>query len=218
MRRLVLFALLVLVMIRQATAFAWRRLTASGVVAARRIGGRSVGVAVGSSFLLGGPRSRRWSSSSSRSSNDVATDAEATVENEEDAASYSGHGSAKKPKPKLRAIRQHVNPLSSLYQAPVDLPEGWVEAAYAQPGLPFHIDIGSARGRFCVDMALQFPQMNFLGLEIRRPCVEEAFKKKEKYGVGGNLHYLALNANVDLNRVVADVQKHSEIVRCKCWL
>ena len=65
-------------------------------------------------------------------------------------------------------------------------------------------------------MALAFPDMNFLGLEIRRPCVEEAFKKKEKLGAQGNCHFLALNANVDLDRVVEDVQQHSEIVRCKC--
>lgn len=117
------------------------------------------------------------------------------------------------PRKKLRAIRQHVNPLSSLYQRPVDLPEGWVEAAFAKPGLPFHIDIGSARGRFCVDMAREYPHINFLGLEIRRPCVEEAFKKMEKYDIKDNVHFLALNANVDIDRVVADVQQHSQIVR-----
>lgn len=116
---------------------------------------------------------------------------------------------------KLRAIRQHVNPLSSLYQRPVDLPEGWVRAAFAKPSLPFHIDIGSARGRFCVDMAREYPEMNFLGLEIRRPCVEEAFKKMEKYGIKDNVHFVALNANVDIDRVVKDVLEHSEIVRCE---
>jgi len=57
--------------------------------------------------------------------------------------------------------------------------------------------------------------MNFLGLEIRRPCVEESFKKMEKYRVKDNVHFLALNVNVDLERIVADVRKHSEIVRCK---
>ena len=115
---------------------------------------------------------------------------------------------------KLRAIRQHVNPLSSLYQRPVDLPEGWVKAAFAKPYLPFHIDIGSARGRFCIDMARENSEMNFLGLEIRRPCVEEALKKMEKYGIKDNVHFVALNANVDIGRVVKDVQEQSEIVRC----
>jgi len=57
--------------------------------------------------------------------------------------------------------------------------------------------------------------MNFLGLEIRRPCVEEAFKKMEKYGIRDNVHFVALNANVDMDRVVKDVQEHSEIVRCE---
>lgn len=124
----------------------------------------------------------------------------------------------KPPKEKLRAIRQHVNPLSRLYQQPVELPDGWVKAAFRDPSKPFHIDIGSARGRFCVDMALAYPEMNFLGLEIRRPCVEEAFKKRERAGAdaGGNCHFLACNANVDLARVVVDVQKEgAEVVRCK---
>lgn len=121
------------------------------------------------------------------------------------------------PKEKLRAIRQHVNPLSSTYQQPVELPEGWVKEAFADPTRPFHIDIGSARGRFCVDMALAYPHMNFLGLEIRRPCVEEAFKKRARAGAdgGGNCHFLACNANVDLERVVADVHREgAQIVRC----
>jgi len=130
-------------------------------------------------------------------------------------ASRPTHTPSLPSRKKLRAIRQHVNPLSALYQRPVDLPEGWVQAAFAKPSLPFHIDIGSARGRFCVDMAREYPGMNFLGLEIRRPCVEEAFKKMEKYGIRDNVHFVALNANVDIDRVVKDVQEHSEIVRCE---
>jgi tRNA G46 methylase TrmB len=35
------------------------------------------------------------------------------------------------------------------------------------------VDIGCARGRFCVDMGMKRPDLNMLGLEIRRPCVEE---------------------------------------------
>ncbi len=127
----------------------------------------------------------------------------------------------------MRAIRQHVNPLSRSYQQPVELPEGWVRAAFTNPGRPFHIDIGSARGRFCVDMALAHADTNFLGLEIRRPCVEEAFKKREKAGAAasGNCHFLACNANVDLERVVADVHREgAQVVRGEwgasvgvCW-
>lgn len=69
-----------------------------------------------------------------------------------------------------------------------------------------------------MDMAREYPEMNFLGLEIRRPCVEEAFKKMEKYGIKDNVHFVALNANVDIDRVVKDVQEHSEIVRCEYLL
>jgi len=63
-------------------------------------------------------------------------------------------------------------------------------------------------------MAREKSEINFLGLEIRRPCVEEALKKMEKYGVKDNVHFVALNANVDIDRVVKDVQEQSEIVRC----
>ncbi|TFJ84355.1 hypothetical protein NSK_004343 [Nannochloropsis salina CCMP1776] len=140
--------------------------------------------------------------------------AEDSIENggmrSEQNKTLSSRAGAKK---KLRAIRQHVNPLSSLYQRPANISAKWVEDAFANPSLPFHIDIGSARGRFCIYMAREHPDMNFLGLEIRRPCVEESFKKMEKYRVKDNVHFLALNVNVDLERIVADVRKHSEIVR-----
>ncbi|KAM3577623.1 hypothetical protein VYU27_000499 [Nannochloropsis oceanica] len=168
-----------------------------------------------------------YCSSSSRGSvafcDKSGTDIGASTDDEEEASTTVGkvekggdettgspRGGIKK---KLRAIRQHVNPLSSLYQRPVDLPEGWVKAAFAKPHLPFHIDIGSARGRFCIDMAREKSEINFLGLEIRRPCVEEALKKMEKYGIKDNVHFVALNANVDIDRVVKDVQEQSEIVR-----
>lgn len=155
---------------------------------------------------------RRWSSSSSSTDANNEAGEEPTLGSSGDG---EGAGAAGKKKEKLRAIRQHVNPLSRNYQQQVELPEGWITQAYTNPSLPFHIDIGSARGRFVVEMAKTFPNLNLLGLEIRRPCVEEAFKKMEKYDVKGNIHFLALNANVDLERVVKQIQEHSEIARCK---
>jgi len=78
---------------------------------------------------------------------------------------------------KLRSIRQHVNPLASTYMEPLILSNEWITQHYANPKLPFLIDIGSARGQFVISMAKLTPDFNLLGLEIRRPCVEEVRRK-----------------------------------------
>lgn len=89
-------------------------------------------------------------------------------------------------------VRQHVNPLSDKYQQPAPVPE-W-EKVYADLNQPLHLDIGCARGQFVLEMAQQFPQWNFLGLEIREPLVIQANKLREEAGLT-NLHYLFCNAN-----------------------
>ncbi|MFN5222318.1 MAG: tRNA (guanosine(46)-N7)-methyltransferase TrmB, partial [Cyanobacteriota bacterium] len=48
-------------------------------------------------------------------------------------------------------MRQHVNPLSRFYQLPRPLPPPG--QLFADGGLPLHLDIGSARGRFLRAMA-----------------------------------------------------------------
>ena len=54
-----------------------------------------------------------------------------------------------------RKIRQHVNPLRSTHQERMDVPERWPELAYATPTQPLHLDIGCARGLFCLDLVRQ---------------------------------------------------------------
>jgi len=117
--------------------------------------------------------------------------------------------SRKKTKKRIKAIRQHVNPLSAYYQLPIELNKDWIQKAYKDPTLPFHIDIGCARGQFCIGMALLNRNVNYLGLEIRRPCVNEAnLKLYEKRSTDvTNVHFLASNANIDLETIVHDIQK-----------
>jgi hypothetical protein len=69
-------------------------------------------------------------------------------------------------------VRQHVNPLSVLYQQPLALPSP--TELFADPSLPLHLDIGAARGRFLLAMAERCPERNHLGVEIRRPLVVAA--------------------------------------------
>jgi len=92
-------------------------------------------------------------------------------------------------------VRQHVNPLSRVHLQPRTLPAA--EALFADPALPLHLDIGSARGRFLQAMAELHPQRNHLGLEIRQPLVEAAEADRRAAGLT-NLHFLFANVNVSL--------------------
>lgn len=99
-------------------------------------------------------------------------------------------------------VRQHVNPLSSKYRTPVH-PPPWQEV-FAELDQPLHLDIGSARGQFLLDMAQQLPDWNFLGLEIREPLVIQANQRIQELGLT-NLHFLFCNANNSLQPVLASL-------------
>ena len=96
-------------------------------------------------------------------------------------------------------VRQHVNPLSKKFQhaiAPPDWPE-----IFAQPEQPLYLDIGCARGQFLLEMAQLRPHHNFLGVEIRRPMVESALKRRDALQLN-NLHFLFGNINTSLDSLV----------------
>ncbi|MGA7935141.1 MAG: tRNA (guanosine(46)-N7)-methyltransferase TrmB, partial [Kovacikia sp.] len=57
-------------------------------------------------------------------------------------------------------VREHVNPLSKKYQSPISPPD-W-QKIYAIPDQPLHLDIGSGKGRFLLEMAHLQPNWNFL--------------------------------------------------------
>jgi len=89
-------------------------------------------------------------------------------------------------------IRQHVNPLDSKFQQPLNLPD-WQEI-YADCDRPWHLDIGCARGRFLLSMAQHNPKVNYLGIEIRKQLAELANQDRDQLGMT-NLHYLFGNIN-----------------------
>ena len=99
-------------------------------------------------------------------------------------------------------VREHVNPLSQKYQTPIEPPD-W-SAVYALLSQPLHLDIGSGKGRFLLQMAQLQPEWNFLGLEIRQPLVEQANDWKTDLNLG-NLHYLFCNANNSLRPLLASL-------------
>lgn len=96
-------------------------------------------------------------------------------------------------------VHQHVNPLAPYFRftpKPVE-----IEKIFANPKWPLHLDIGSARGRYLLKMAQEFPQQNFLGLEIREPLVEEANRLAAERNLT-NLHYEFVNAMLYLDRLL----------------
>ncbi|MGK7954229.1 MAG: tRNA (guanosine(46)-N7)-methyltransferase TrmB [Crocosphaera sp.] len=90
-------------------------------------------------------------------------------------------------------VRQHVNPLSAKYRQEINLPE-W-DRVYPCPRQPLHIDIGCARGKFLLEMAPLYPNINFLGIEIRKPLVVEANEQRDRLQLS-NLHFLFCNINL----------------------
>jgi tRNA (guanine-N7-)-methyltransferase len=100
--------------------------------------------------------------------------------------------------PRLR-VHQHVNPFAPFYRqepAAVD-----IESVFADPDKPLLLDIGSARGRFVLRMAEAEPAWNYLGVEIRKPLVDEANRIAQEAGLG-NLHYSFCNAMLWLGRLL----------------
>jgi tRNA (guanine-N7-)-methyltransferase len=96
-------------------------------------------------------------------------------------------------------VREHVNPLSKKYQTPASPPD-W-QKIYAIADQPLHLDIGSGKGRFLLEMAQRQPDWNFLGLEIREPLVAQANGWHTELGLL-NLHYLFCNVNNSLQPIL----------------
>jgi hypothetical protein len=98
-------------------------------------------------------------------------------------------------------FRQHVNPLSEKYQQPADLPSNFLSSCYRNATLPFLLDIGCAKGNFCLEMAAHAVDHNYLGVEIRKGPAEYANERAERRQLK-NCHFLSTNANVDLKRIL----------------
>ena len=99
-------------------------------------------------------------------------------------------------------MRQHVNPLSQFFQLPLSLPSKNV--LFRKSHYPIHLDIGSAKGEFLIELATKYPDWNFVGLEIREPLVSLCEKKRRKLELT-NLKFLFCNVNVSLDEWLSDL-------------
>lgn len=101
-------------------------------------------------------------------------------------------------------VHQHVNPLAKHYlfvSPPLDLTK-----LFQNPNLPVHLDVGSARGRFLLEMAQVEPNRNYIGLEIRKPLVIEANRIAKEKGLM-NLHYEFTNILFSLRSLLQNFPK-----------
>ena len=99
-------------------------------------------------------------------------------------------------------MRQHVNPLSQFFQLPLSLPSKSI--LFKESQYPIHLDIGSAKGEFLIELASKFPKWNFLGLEIREALVSASERKRQKLELQ-NLRFLYCNVNVSLDEWLSDL-------------
>ena len=99
-------------------------------------------------------------------------------------------------------MRQHVNPLSQFFQLPLSLPSKNI--LFEKSHYPIHLDIGSAKGEFLIELATKHPDWNFVGLEIREPLVSLCEKKRRKLELT-NLKFLFCNVNVSLDEWLSDL-------------
>ena len=99
-------------------------------------------------------------------------------------------------------MRHHVNPLSQFFQLPLSLPSKNI--LFEKSHYPIHLDIGSAKGEFLIELATKYPDWNFVGLEIREPLVSLCEKKRRKLELT-NLKFLFCNVNVSLDEWLSDL-------------
>ncbi len=99
-------------------------------------------------------------------------------------------------------VRQHVNPLSIIYQESL-IPPDW-SAIYADLSAPIHLDIGCAWGRFLLQLAQHDRSWNYLGIEIREALVIHANQKRDELG-SNNLGYVFGNINTSLATLLASL-------------
>ena len=89
-------------------------------------------------------------------------------------------------------MRQHVNPLSKVFQVIEPIPP--LEQIFNEPTKPLHLDVGCGSGTFLFNLANQNKNWNYIGLEIREKLVQNAKFKLKNESID-NLFFAFGNAN-----------------------
>jgi tRNA (guanine-N7-)-methyltransferase len=94
-------------------------------------------------------------------------------------------------------VRHHVNPLrlDFLERRPAPLP--------LPIGAQIEVELGCADARFLFERAPHYPEIHFIGLEIRESLVEDVRARAQKSGIE-NVEAHFANINLDLDDLFAD--------------
>jgi tRNA (guanine-N7-)-methyltransferase len=122
-----------------------------------------------------------------------------------------------------------INPLKQQYfDCELFLPCNWLYSTYADISKPFVLDLGCGEGEWCISAARQFPEYNYLGLEIRVEALRVGCKKAD-YPVSlindeencyapptcpGNIGFIHSNIlRGDLHEILGQMQSNSCAIR-----
>ena len=105
---------------------------------------------------------------------------------------------------RVKRLRHHRNPLSAAASRPAELENDWAHTIFDDRTQPLTVDVGCALGGWCVESAHNDPSRNFLGLELRPEAVARAQQSAQSLS---NCAFLQCNANVDLGRLLGDLDK-----------
>lgn len=109
---------------------------------------------------------------------------------------------------------KQVNPLKAQYLKLLeDLPADWLAASFADPSLPFVVDVGCGDGEWVLAAAAsrRGRAYNFLGLEVRKECVAAANAKR---GLGGPGNALCVAANAAAGDVATLLAACGTVAAC----
>ncbi len=67
---------------------------------------------------------------------------------------------------------------------------------------PIHVEIGSGKGQFITGMAKQYPDINFIGIEVAKSIIVSTVQKVDEAGLS-NIRLLNEDAN-DIRSLFAD--------------
>ena len=91
-------------------------------------------------------------------------------------------------------MRQHVNPLSKIYNHVEPIPP--LKSIFSDINKPLHLDIGCGSGSFLIKLAKNNNNWNYIGLEIREKLVNKSNSKLKDESIDnlffafGNAEYL----------------------------
>jgi len=96
-----------------------------------------------------------------------------------------------------RRVRRHTNPFNLR-----DVPERPDWRAVFGRVAPLELEIGFGGGKFLIERARQAPEVDLVGLDVRRALIEQVRARIERAGLR-NAHVLAASANASVETLFA---------------